>query len=230
MSATAGETILAVQELLGVPEKERARRVGPKTRAALDRLAAVPPTFPWPAAGAPVLTVPEGRQISADGLMLVKEFEGLYLEAYRDEAGIWTIGWGHTGLQHNDGTVYAGRLITVEKAEELLQYDMNQFERRVETLIKVPLTQDQFDALVAFDFNTGGLTLPTGQPSTLRLKLNRGDYEGAASEFPKWNKVDGVAIAGLTRRRASERNLFEGKRPFIVPYRKPGGKTEQHDQ
>lgn len=151
------------------------------------------------------------RAISADGLALVKEFEGLYLKAYRDAVGIWTIGWGHTGLQHNDGTVRAGRSVTKEEAEELLRYDMHQFEERVLAFVKVPMNDDEFAALVSFDFNTGAL----GR-STLLKKLNAGDREGAADEFLKWNKAGGKVLRGLTRRRQSERNLFLGKRPFIV--------------
>jgi len=151
-------------------------------------------------------------RVSPDGLALVKEFEGLYLEAYRDEVGIPTIGWGHTGLQHRDGTVFIGRTITREKAEELLRYDLHQFEERVKTFVKVELSQDEFDALVSFDFNTGGLA-----KSTLLKLLNSGNRIGAADQFLRWNKAGGKVLRGLTRRRRSERNLFLGTRPFIVP-------------
>lgn len=151
------------------------------------------------------------RQISADGLALVKEFEGLYLKAYQDSVGVWTIGWGHTGLQHKDGTVHRGLAITRAKAEELLRYDMHQFEARVQTFVKVKISDDEFAALVSFDFNTGGLA-----KSTLLKKLNAGDRSGAANEFLRWNKAGGQVLRGLTRRRQSERHLFLGKRPFIV--------------
>ena len=150
-------------------------------------------------------------RISNEGLALVKEFEGLRLKAYRDEVGVMTIGWGHTGLQHKDGTVFQGRVITAEKAEWLLQYDMHQFEARVQTFVKVPLNPDEFSALVVFDFNTGGLGI-----STLLKKLNAGDRLGAADQFLRWNKAGGQVLRGLTRRRHSERNLFLGTRPFIV--------------
>jgi lysozyme len=151
------------------------------------------------------------RQINARGLSLVKHFEQLFLKAYRDEVGIWTIGWGHTGLQHKDGTVYEGRFITREKAEELLRYDMHQFETRVETFVRVPIDDDQFSALVSFDFNTGGL-----ESSTLLKLLNAGDDAGAADQFLRWNKAGGKELKGLTRRRISERNLFLGKNPYVV--------------
>jgi|SRR5262252_999770 len=152
------------------------------------------------------------RIIGTRGLELVKHFESLRLYAYQDPVGVWTIGWGHTGLKHEDGTVHRGRKITEQEAENLLVHDMKHFCSRVEKLITVALTDDQFDALVSFDFNTGGLG-----KSTLRKLLNKGDYEGAAEEFPKWNKAGGKVLRGLTRRRKSEQNLFNGKEDYIVP-------------
>lgn len=155
---------------------------------------------------------PFPRKISADGLALIKEFEGLFLGAYQDGGGVWTIGWGHTGLTHMDGTVRKGRTITLEEAENLLAYDLRNFEARVEKFISVPLNDDEFAALVSFDFNTGGLG-----DSTLRRLLNAEQRTEAAMQFTRWNKDNGRTIPGLTRRRQSERNLFLGKRPFIVP-------------
>jgi len=152
------------------------------------------------------------KQIDKRGLDLVKHFEGLYLKAYQDSVGVWTIGYGHTGLTHKDGTVYKGLVITETQADDLLRHDMSYFGLRVNGLITVPITQDQFDALTSFDFNTGGLA-----KSTLRKKLNAGDYQGAADEFLRWNKAGGKTLKGLTRRRESERNLFLGKENYIVP-------------
>lgn len=151
------------------------------------------------------------RQISADGLALIKAFEGLFLGAYQDTGGVWTIGWGHTGITHQDGTVHKGRTITEAEAENLLAHDLRVFEDRVSRLITVPLNDDEFAALVSFDFNTGGLG-----DSTLRRLLNAEHRTEAALEFARWNKDNGRVLAGLTRRRQSERNLFLGKRPFIV--------------
>jgi lysozyme len=157
------------------------------------------------------------RQINPAGLELVKHFESCFLEAYWDRTGkCWTIGWGHTGLQHKDATVYKGRRITQQQADELLAYDMHQFEQRVLAHITVPIHADQFSALVSFDFNTGGLTLSNGRPSTLTRKLNAGDYDGAAAEFLKWDKSGGVRLKGLTRRRLSEQRLFMSQHPAIV--------------
>lgn len=151
------------------------------------------------------------RDISARGIELVKHFEGIFLTAYQDSVGVWTIGWGHTGLTHMDGTVRKGRKITLEEAEQLLRHDMDYFEGRVSSLINVDLNDDEFAALVSFDFNTGGL-----DDSTLRRKLNAGDRTGSAEEFLRWNKAGGKVLAGLTRRRKSERNLFLGEANFIV--------------
>jgi lysozyme len=154
----------------------------------------------------------EGLKISSNGLDMVKQFESFFPKAYWDKTGkVWTIGYGHTGLQHKDGTVFEGRKVTHDEALELLDYDMDQFESRVRSLVTVPLTQDQFDTLVSWDFNTGGLTVAGGKPSTLLRKLNAGDYAGAAREFPKWRKSGGVVLKGLERRRGAERRLFEGK-------------------
>lgn len=163
-----------------------------------------------------------GRQLNQAGLDLIVHFESSgpiivgtanekFLRAYKDGGGVWTIGYGHTGLTHQDGTVKAGRVITLAEAEELLRYDMRNFCKRVEGGTTVPLSDDQFAALVSFDFNTGGFL-----KSTLRKKLNAGDYSGAADELLKWNKDNGKVVAGLTRRRRSERNLFLGVKPFIV--------------
>jgi GH24 family phage-related lysozyme (muramidase) len=153
----------------------------------------------------PVQRPPAGRQINAAGLELVKHFEGLFLKAYRCPANVWTIGYGHTGLTHKDGTVKAGRVITEAEAEDLLRHDLGKFAKRVEDGVTVPVNDDQFGALVSFDFNTGGFL-----KSTLRNKLNAGDFQGAADEFLKWNKAGGKVLAGLLRRRRSERNLFLG--------------------
>lgn len=149
--------------------------------------------------------------ISKKGLDLIKEFEGCKLKAYLCPAGIWTIGFGHTK------GVYPGMVITQELADKFLIDDVWQFEREVESLVHVPVTQGQFDALVSFAFNVGSDidedTIPEGLgDSTLLRRLNAGDVAGAAAEFGKWNKVRKkgqlVVERGLTRRRAAERELF----------------------
>ncbi|QJE94233.1 lysozyme [Luteolibacter luteus] len=150
------------------------------------------------------------REVNARGIELIKHFEGCYLSAYRDSVGVWTIGYGHTGLVHRDGTVKAGRTITQKEAEELLRHDLQVFAKRVTEGTSVPLSDDQFAALVSFDFNTGGFL-----KSTLRKKLNARDYMAAAEQLLLWDKAGGKRLRGLTRRRRSERRLFLGEDDFI---------------
>jgi lysozyme len=148
--------------------------------------------------------------ISKQGLDLIKKFEGLRLKAYLCPAGVWTIGYGHTK------GVYPGMVITEELADKFLIDDVWQFEREVESLVHVPITQGMFDALVSFAFNVGSdidednIAEGLGD-STLLRKLNSGDYAGAADEFPKWNKSRGRVVRGLTVRRSAERALFLGE-------------------
>ncbi len=146
-------------------------------------------------------------------LNLVKHFEGLFLKAYRCPAGVWTIGYGHTGITHQDGSVRAGRTITREEADGLLAHDMSMFSKGVITLIEAPVNLDQYGAIVSLAFNVG---LGNLRKSTLLRLVNQGDYWGAANEFHKWNKAGGRVLPGLTRRRASERNLFCSFPTFIV--------------
>ena len=139
---------------------------------------------------------------SQKGLDLIKSFEGLRLSAYRCPADIPTIGYGTTA------GVKMGQTITKERAEELLCEDVKRFETQVLRLVKVPLTQGQFDALTSFVYNLGAGNLSN---STLLRLLNAGDYAGAAAQFERWNKAGGKVLAGLVRRRAAERALFEAK-------------------
>jgi len=145
------------------------------------------------------------RKVNRNGLALIKHFEALRLKAYQDSVGVWTIGWGHTGRSHNDGSVSPGQLITEAEAERFLIKDLAVFEKAVERLVKEDLTSNQFSALVSFTFNLGETNL---RNSTLLKKLNNNDPFGCASEFKKWNKAGGKRLAGLVRRRLSERNLF----------------------
>lgn len=139
-------------------------------------------------------------KISKKGLDLIKQFEGLELKAYKDSVGVVTIGYGSTGPH-----VSMGMVITQEQAESLLKQDVSRFEKGVSDLVKVPLNQNQFDALVSFSFNLG---LGNLKSSTLLRKLNSLDYVGTANEFPRWNKAGGVVLKGLTRRREAEKALF----------------------
>ncbi|MBT8472542.1 MAG: lysozyme, partial [Marinicaulis sp.] len=141
---------------------------------------------------------------SERGIALIKQFEGLELEAYQDIAGVWTIGYGHTGSD-----VEPGMRITEREAEALLRRDLRPRENAVDRLTKVPVNQNEFDALVSFIYNVG---ISAYERSTARRRLNRGDRLAAANALTWWNKatVGGVLreVLGLTRRRAAEKALF----------------------
>ncbi len=140
--------------------------------------------------------------INSKGLNVVKSFEGLRLDSYLDPVGVWTIGYGTTS------GIKAGMRITQAQAESYLKQDLDRFEQAVKSAVKVSLSSDQFSALVSFTYNVGEGALNS---STLLRKLNQGDYQGAASEFARWNKGDGVELPGLTRRRSAEKALFLGQ-------------------
>ena len=151
--------------------------------------------------------------INDTGLKIIKEQEGdpksmplygPYLKSYVCPAGKLTIGWGHTGAD-----VIAGKTISLIQAENLLKSDLRKFETGVANRVLVPLSSNQFSALVSFSFNVG---LANFETSTLLDKLNRKDYSGAADEFSKWTyaTVNGVkkSLNGLVKRRDRERTLF----------------------
>jgi len=139
-------------------------------------------------------------QISENGLDLIRRHEGLQLATYYCPGGKLTIGYGHTGAD-----VKPGLKIDAEKAIALLKEDVKRFEKSVNDLVTVPMSQGMFDALVSFSYNLGAGSL---QSSTLLKKLNADDKQGAAAEFLKWNKAKGKPLAGLTARREDERKLF----------------------
>jgi lysozyme len=126
--------------------------------------------------------------------------EGLRLEAYQDVVGVWTIGFGHTGAE-----VKRGLVITPDAAKSLLLSDAETAEKCVNNCVSGIITQGQFDALCSFVFNLGCTAL---RNSTLLRKLNSGDDVGAAEEFSKWNHAGGHIVAGLTKRRLEEKELF----------------------
>lgn len=138
-------------------------------------------------------------KISDVGLDLIQEFEGLRLVAYQDPVGIWTIGYGHTR------TARPGMRISIEQAGALMREDLAGFERCVERAVWAPMNQNEFDALVSWAYNVGCGAVAK---STLVRKLNSGDRKGAADELLRWNKAGGKVLAGLTRRRRAERELF----------------------
>lgn len=133
------------------------------------------------------------------GLKFTESFEGCRLEAYLDQAGVVTIGVGHTG------GIGMGDRCTQEQADNWLREDIKEAEAAVNRLVKVPLTHNQFDALTDFCFNLGAGNFSTS--SLLRL-LNKKMYKECAEEFARWNRAGGFVRAGLTRRRLAEKELF----------------------
>jgi lysozyme len=139
------------------------------------------------------------RKTNKAGIELIKHFEGLHTEAYLCPANVWTIGYGHTQ------GVRKGQVITEAEAEQFLIEDLSSAESSVERLIACALNENQFAALVSFTFNLGAGNLKT---STLRRKLNGGDYDAVPSELARWVKAGGKTLPGLVRRRAAEGELF----------------------
>lgn len=138
-------------------------------------------------------------KISERGLELIRHFEGFRANPYKCQAGVWTIGYGHT-----KGVTAETLPITATLAEGYLREDVQWAEKSVQRLVK-KYTQPQFDALVSFVFNLGGGAL---QRSSLRARLNRGDVQGAAEEFLKWVWAGGAKRKGLVIRRKAEQALF----------------------
>jgi lysozyme len=160
----------------------------------------------WPRA-APVGTV--GRRIGADGIALIKRFEGCarrradgLVEAYPDPGSggdPWTIGWGATGAGIGPGVVWTQAQCDARLESDLIKYALEVSK----ALGDAPTSQLQFDALVSFHYNTGAIAR-----ATLTKKHKDGDFAGALAEFAKWNKASGRTMAGLTRRRAAEAELY----------------------
>jgi lysozyme len=140
------------------------------------------------------------KRIGKAGLDLIKEFEGLKLRAYLCPAKVWTIGYGSTGPH-----VTAGKVITNAEAEDLLKEDLARFERAVTGFVTVPLTQNQYDALVSFAFNVGISAL---ERSTLLRRVNAKRFDDVPAEFLKWTLAGGKRLTGLARRRKAEAALF----------------------
>lgn len=139
------------------------------------------------------------QHINSAGLSIIKRFERLMLDAYRDPVGIWTIGYGHTaGVKEGDKTTPAG-------ADIFLAHDLKDAEGAANQLVFCELNPNQFSALVCLVYNIGETQFAT---STLLKLLNDQDYDGAAGEFHKWNHAAGQQLPGLTRRRQAEEELF----------------------
>lgn len=136
-------------------------------------------------------------RLGINGENLIKSFEQCRLVSYKDSGGIWTIGWGHTKGVHE------GLTCTQEQADAWFEEDAQGAIHDVDVLVKVAVSQNQIDALVSFQYNTGGL-----HGSTLLSLLNAGNLAMAAEQFLRWDHVSGKQVAGLTTRRKAERSLF----------------------
>jgi len=140
--------------------------------------------------------------ISKEGIELIKNFEGCELKSYQDSVGVWTIGFGHTK------DVKEGDEINQEHAEFMLTEEMPEYEGYINNMVKVPLEQNQFDALCSWVYNLGPTNLKN---STLLTVLNQERYKEVPQEIKRWNKAGGVVLNGLVRRREAEALLFEKK-------------------
>ena len=135
------------------------------------------------------------------GINLIKKYEGLALKAYLCPANVLTIGYGHTGKD-----VIPDMQINEVTAEQILKKDLEKFEKAVDRLVTSKINQNQFDALVSFTFNLGEGNLKS---STLLKKINANPSDKSiGAEFLKWNKGGGRVLSGLTKRRASEVDLY----------------------
>ncbi len=154
---------------------------------------------------------------SARAIEMIKHHEGVRLKPYRCPARLWTVGVGHVidpahgRVKFEDRLQLAlpegwARTLTMEEVDAILRADLDRFERGVLRMCPGAAgRQGVFDALVSFSFNVG---LGSLQKSTIRMRVNRGDLEGAAEEFKKWTKAGGKVLPGLVKRRGDERALF----------------------
>lgn len=150
------------------------------------------------------------QTITNFGLDLIKRLESFKSEIYLDQAGKWTIGYGHLIIPGEKYYPYGEiRKISHDEGLELLKKDTKFAQDVVNSYVKVPLNEKQFNALVSFVFNVGGTAFAN---STMLKKLNAGNYSDAANEFDKWNIVTNGGVktisSGLVARRETEKNLF----------------------
>lgn len=145
-------------------------------------------------------------KLSQKGLELIKQFEGLSLTPYVCAGGINTIGYGNTYYTNGKKVTLQDKPITKQQAEELLKFSLSTYEKAVDSFCRDDISQSQFDALVSFAYNLGTGAL---QKSTLIKKVNANPKDVTiADEFMKWNKANGRVLAGLTKRRQAEANLY----------------------
>ena len=157
-------------------------------------------------------------KMTIEGLALIKRFEGLRLNAYRDAVGVWTIGYGHTSMA-GVPEVRAGLHISEADAHEILARDVDAFARGVRDLVTVELSDQQFSALVSFAYNVG---LGGFKRSSVLTAVNARDFDAVPRRLNLWAKAGGRVLPGLVRRRAAEGALFvsanvEASKEIITP-------------
>ncbi len=151
-------------------------------------------------------------KMTNEGLALIKRFEGLRLDAYRDVVGVWTIGYGHTA---NAGApiVTSGQKITEEEAHTILARDVEQFANGVRNSVTVDISDAQFSALVSFAYNVG---LGAFRQSSVLAAVNERNFDAVPRRLNLWAKAGGRMLPGLLRRRAAEGELFVSKNETVV--------------
>ena len=142
---------------------------------------------------------------SASGRAAIAQREGNKLKAYRDTKGIWTIGVGHTAAAGAPAPK-AGMAITAAQSDEILTRDLADAEAAVNSAVKVPVSQAQFDAMVSLAFNIGNSAF---KKSTLVKRLNSGDVAGAGEAFMMWNKPKEI----IGRRKTEQKQFLSGSKP-----------------
>jgi GH24 family phage-related lysozyme (muramidase)/peptidoglycan hydrolase-like protein with peptidoglycan-binding domain len=213
--------IIYPDDVLSIPNKSlqaesEVASAAPATASPTNTVKAAP--APSPIKPAALQNV-QNLQVSENGKKLVRDAEGFFSKPYNDPAGHATIGYGH--LLHRGNVTAADRAqwgtLSEPQARTLLDKDINEVAAQVKSLVKVPVTQGQFDALVSFGFNLGTGNGGLGD-STLLRKLNEGDYAGAQKEFGRWVKATDtngnlITLPGLVTRRANEAALFGNQAP-----------------
>lgn len=168
------------------------------------------------------------QRISRDGLDFIKSFESFVPHVYDDKRppikgkyrewqgepvrGTLTIGYGHTNAAKHPLKIKMGLKVTEREAEKILDVDLDDVEKQVNRVVKVPLTQGQFDALVSLSFNLGPLDK---KAQTLMNRLNRKDYKGARAAFDLYVRSGGEVMRGLQRRRDGEQLLWDEEDPKL---------------
>ena len=145
-------------------------------------------------------------KISAEGIALIKKFEGCELVAYQCSAKVWTIGYGHT-KDVNEGDTWSQ-----SHAEHMLEVELHEYESYINEYVTAPLSQNQFDALVSWVYNLGPANL---KASTLLKVVNAEDYAGVPAQIKRWNKAGGEILDGLIRRREAEARLFNDDKSWV---------------